>query len=75
MKQFSIGFPGRMKRAARRADTHADLRRPTAFNTYTIPGAATDPDRESQPRGARGCGDPAPVDCLYFVTRYRLHTR
>jgi UPF0755 protein len=49
--------------------TRADLRRPTAHNTYTIPGLPPTPIANPGRAALEAAVDPAPVEHLYFVAR------
>jgi UPF0755 protein len=48
---------------------HADLRQPTPYNTYTIPGLPPTPISNPGRAALEAALDPAPVDYLYFVAR------
>ncbi len=52
-----------------RTITRADLRRPTAWNTYTIAGLPPTPIMNPGRASLEAAVDPAPVDYLYFVAR------
>jgi UPF0755 protein len=52
-----------------RTITRADLRRPTPYNTYTIPGLPPTPIANPGRGALEAAVDPAPVDHLYFVAR------
>jgi UPF0755 protein len=52
-----------------RTITRADLRRPTAHNTYTIPGLPPTPIANPGRAAIEAAVDPVPGDFLYFVAR------
>jgi UPF0755 protein len=52
-----------------RTISRADLRRPTPYNTYTIPGLPPTPIANPGRGALEAAVDPAPVDHLYFVAR------
>jgi UPF0755 protein len=52
-----------------RSLSRADLRRPTPYNTYTIPGLPPAPIASPGRAALEAAVDPAPADYLYFVAR------
>ncbi len=57
------------REGADRTLTHADLHRPTPYNTYTIAGLPPTPIANPGRAALEAAVDPAPVDYLYFVSR------